>query len=246
MISRVRHSMDKYSGLEKLVLSLDLNSSEDGFLRSVVPYLTDIWLSDYARYTSTMDVVETRASNFSYLFDINAERLITAWGLSRGRHSGPRDRTAWLDIPKVLGRFTTEATRSLIRSAGSPISIWFLNLAALTSGLFALLRSKRLPHRAHSILRTGSISARLPHAAAIRATRGQGLIRITCSRGASDREASPSIPPATHLRVLHTGPISARLPHAAFIPARRRQGSIRVYSSRDNRHLLSATTIDTG
>ncbi|HXW72132.1 MAG TPA: hypothetical protein VEK34_11930 [Methylocella sp.] len=95
--------MAAYPELSKLVLSLEPGASEDGFFKVVVPYLVDVWLSDYARYASTMDVVETRASTFSYLFDVAAERLIAAWGVSRGRHSGERDKRHMAGHPNSAG-----------------------------------------------------------------------------------------------------------------------------------------------
>lgn len=58
---------------------------------SATSTLVDLWLDDYAVDASSSDIVETRAQGFSYLFDIQAERLIAAWGESKGRHGGPRD-----------------------------------------------------------------------------------------------------------------------------------------------------------
>jgi hypothetical protein len=92
-----------YPKLSQLVCSLQTNASEDAFVTVVVPYLIDVWLSDYARYGSMMDVVETRASNFTYLFDVAAERLIAAWGISQGRHSGARDASRMAGHPNGAG-----------------------------------------------------------------------------------------------------------------------------------------------
>ena len=95
--------MAKYPRLQEFVRALDPNAAEDGFAKKVVPYLVDVWLSDYARYAPTMDVVETRAFTFSYLFDSEAERLIAAWGLSRGRYGGPRDAQRMAGHPNSAG-----------------------------------------------------------------------------------------------------------------------------------------------
>jgi hypothetical protein len=95
--------MATYPRLSQLVRSLEPEAPEDGFVKLVVPYLVDVWLSDYARYSSTTDVVETRASNFSYLFDVAAERQIAAWGVSRGRHSGARDASRMAGHPNSAG-----------------------------------------------------------------------------------------------------------------------------------------------
>jgi hypothetical protein len=50
-----------------------------------------------------MDVIETTTSEFSYLFDIQAERLIAAWGISRGRHGGTRDKARMAGHPNSAG-----------------------------------------------------------------------------------------------------------------------------------------------
>src|SRR5688572_20716410 len=71
--------------------------------RSIVPYLVDIWLTDYTRGRAATDIVETSADDFSYLFDVAAERLIAAWGMSRGRHGGARDRSRMSGHPLSAG-----------------------------------------------------------------------------------------------------------------------------------------------
>jgi hypothetical protein len=68
-----------------------------------MPYLLNLWLSDYARYASTAAVVETQVSYFSYLFDIAAGRLIGAWGVSRGHHKAPRDGSRMAGHPNSAG-----------------------------------------------------------------------------------------------------------------------------------------------
>ena len=51
----------------------------------LAPRLVEAWLNDYGRITRGYDVVETKDEGFSYLFDIAAERLIAAWGLSKAK-----------------------------------------------------------------------------------------------------------------------------------------------------------------
>jgi hypothetical protein len=92
-----------YPRLCKLVRSLEPQAPEDAFAKVVVPYLVDVWLSDYARYAVTKEMVETRASNFRYLFDVAAQRLIAAWGISHGRHSGARDASRMAGHPNSVG-----------------------------------------------------------------------------------------------------------------------------------------------
>ena len=70
--------------------------------RDVVSYLCSVWLDDYA--VAGREVVEVRTDGFSYLFDIEAERLIAAWGVSRGRHDGERDKARMAGHPLSAGR----------------------------------------------------------------------------------------------------------------------------------------------
>jgi len=63
----------------------------EGVVTSMLaPCLVDAWLNDYARFDTNYDIVETRVDGFFYLFDIAAERLIAAWGLSKGKDTSPR------------------------------------------------------------------------------------------------------------------------------------------------------------
>src|SRR5688500_18182907 len=57
----------------------------------VTDYLIDVWLDDYAS-TGRPNIVETQAQGFSYLFDIDAGRLLAAWGVSQGKFTDPRDK----------------------------------------------------------------------------------------------------------------------------------------------------------
>jgi hypothetical protein len=66
-------------------------TSEAAFRSRVIPFLVDQWLTGYGHDTRDMDVIETTVSRFSYLFDITAERLIAAWGISAGRDAHERD-----------------------------------------------------------------------------------------------------------------------------------------------------------
>jgi hypothetical protein len=67
------------------------NGLTDGVWTSVVGYLTDVWINDYAARCTSRDIVETTTSGFSYLFDIASGRLLAAYGVSHGRHGGKRD-----------------------------------------------------------------------------------------------------------------------------------------------------------
>ncbi len=75
-------------------------------LKQVENYLIGIWLDDY--YSRLADsaltqVVQTSDTGFSYLFDIQQERLIAAWGISKGKSGTPRDRARMKSHPLMDG-----------------------------------------------------------------------------------------------------------------------------------------------
>ena len=83
--------------------TIDPRSPDDSFTRKVVPYLVNVWLNDYSRNGHTTKIVETTVSEFSSLFDIAAERLIAAWGISKGRHGEARDSYRMAGYPLGAG-----------------------------------------------------------------------------------------------------------------------------------------------
>src|SRR5262245_13364380 len=93
----------RYPKLDQLLMGVDPNSPQLGFEKSVIPYLIDVWLADYGQATGSSDIVETSTAGFSYLFDIASERLIAAWGISAGRHSGARDKSRMAGHPLSAG-----------------------------------------------------------------------------------------------------------------------------------------------
>lgn len=95
--------MPDYSRLDLLVERMDPTFSEPSFRDRVIPYLVDVWLDDYVRSGKRSEIVETESNDFSYLFDITLERLIAAWGISRGRHSGARDKSRMAGHPLSAG-----------------------------------------------------------------------------------------------------------------------------------------------
>ncbi|WP_448953116.1 hypothetical protein [Labrys neptuniae] len=82
--------MRHYVRLSGILRGLRPPLSEAVVASMLAPPLVETWLSDYGRVTQNYDVVETRDGGFYYLFDIAAERLIAAWGLSRGKDISPR------------------------------------------------------------------------------------------------------------------------------------------------------------
>lgn len=78
-------------------------NSGGAFDRAVIDYLIDVWLDDYGGLFRAQSIVETRSSGFSYLFDIEAERLLSAWGISQGHHAGARDKSRMAGHPNSQG-----------------------------------------------------------------------------------------------------------------------------------------------
>jgi len=95
--------MANYPDLAHLVHAVDPSSPVADFTEKVVPYLASVWLDDYCRNSRDPDVVETTVSEFSYLFDLSAQRLIAAWGISHGRHGGARDASRMAGHPLTAG-----------------------------------------------------------------------------------------------------------------------------------------------
>ncbi len=91
-------SVDRYAALVPLVRSLPRSAGGDRLADLLLPRLTRIWLYDY-RPGPDSEIVETRQAGFSYLFDIGLERLISAWGVSRGRSGEKRDKSRMQGFP---------------------------------------------------------------------------------------------------------------------------------------------------
>jgi hypothetical protein len=86
-------------------LTSDLEAMPSGSTdwHGIIAKLANRWVDDYARSSGNADIVETEAAGFCYLFDIFAKRLIAAWGLSQGRHSGDRDNSRMSGHPLSAG-----------------------------------------------------------------------------------------------------------------------------------------------
>ncbi|WP_159730617.1 DNA/RNA non-specific endonuclease [Methylosinus sp. Ce-a6] len=95
--------MAAYPLIDKWLAGVDPAGPGGGFDKDIVPYLIAIWLDDYAQDFDASNIVETSSSEFSYLFDITAERLLAAWGVSRGRHGGARDASRMRGHPLSAG-----------------------------------------------------------------------------------------------------------------------------------------------
>ncbi len=70
---------------------------------AAIAFLVEAWADAYARTTPSPDIVETTCGGFSYLFDVRGERLVAAWGVSHGAHTGPRDKSRMAGHPLSAG-----------------------------------------------------------------------------------------------------------------------------------------------
>lgn len=110
--------MATYPKLHALVLKATTKSLE----RVAAPYLIEVWLAEYFRKTKRADVVETVQSGCSYLFDLEKQRLISAWTISRGAHVGARDNSRMRGHPQGFGS-EYHRGHAIPHSAGGPTDI---------------------------------------------------------------------------------------------------------------------------
>ncbi len=82
--------MARYHRLNLLLRSLDPGDVADGLENVIAPYLVDVWVDGYTRYTplpSMRSLAVIDLEDFFYLFDTHNERLVAAWGITEGRKS---------------------------------------------------------------------------------------------------------------------------------------------------------------
>jgi hypothetical protein len=105
-------------------------------------YLVEVWLEDYARRCRGSDIVETTQDRCSYLFDIANSRLIAAWAVSHGAHSGARDKNRMRGHPPGFGS-RYHRGHAIPHSAGGPTDINLVpQLGAANVGAFRVLEKQ--------------------------------------------------------------------------------------------------------
>jgi hypothetical protein len=136
-----------YSRVAQLTRGMTEADSETTFTTRVIPNLLDLWLADYCRTVAGSDVVQTTSGGFSYLFDMAAERLISAWGISRGRSAAPRDRYRMARHPLGAGdRY--HRGHAIAHRLGGPTDINLVpQLGSINVGAFQVLerRARAMP-----------------------------------------------------------------------------------------------------
>ncbi len=134
--------MAEYPELASLMRAVDPEEPEEGFTRTIRPYLTDVWLDDFWSRSRDPEVVETSVADFSYLFDLSSQCLIAAWGISQGRHSGDRDKNRMRGHPLGAGTLYHRG-HAIPHRLGGPLDINLLpQLGSINIGPFRPLENR--------------------------------------------------------------------------------------------------------
>ncbi|MGR4865563.1 hypothetical protein [Caulobacter sp. LARHSG274] len=76
----------------------------DVFSRMTLPgLLADAWCADFYRSRPTAQIVSVQLDHFTYLFDLDSELTIAAYGLMNGRNRLPRDASRMAGHPHSAG-----------------------------------------------------------------------------------------------------------------------------------------------
>jgi hypothetical protein len=137
---REASDMALYTSIASIVQGATAANAPEVFAAQVIPRLVDIWLTSSAGLSD--DVVETTASNFSYLFDIGKQRLIAAWGISRGRFGKDRDAQRMKGFPLSAGA-KYHRGHAIPHRLGGPLDINLVpQLGAINIGGFRALERR--------------------------------------------------------------------------------------------------------
>jgi len=134
--------MPEYDKLESLLAQVDRSRPQDGFEKIVIPYLQDVWIRDYRTSTSQDEIVQVTLANFSYLFDVINQRLISAWGIPDGPHQGARNKSRMSGHPNGYGPLYHRG-HAIPHSAGGGVDINLVpQLGSLNIGAFRVLERR--------------------------------------------------------------------------------------------------------
>jgi DNA/RNA non-specific endonuclease len=128
--------MPQYSGLKALLTGRQTIGAQ------VIQYLISEWLIDYDLVTPDNEIVETTSSGFSYLFDIMSGRLLSAWGISQGRHGSARDKSRMAGHPLSAGSLYHRG-HAIPHTLGGPTDINLVpQLGSINIGPFRALEKR--------------------------------------------------------------------------------------------------------
>jgi hypothetical protein len=134
--------MATYPQLARLMRDITATDPATAFDRQVIPYLISVWLEDYATSAATREIVVTSVSSFSYLFDTAEQRLLAAWGVSRGRYAGERDKSRMLGHPMGHGSNYHRGHAIPHRLGGATDINLVAQLGAVNVGAFRILEGQ--------------------------------------------------------------------------------------------------------
>jgi hypothetical protein len=128
--------------LDAYALKVKDGSAPDAW-KAAADHLIDAILADYRPVPKTKaEIVETSSSNFSYLFDISAQRLIAAYSVSKGKHTGKRDSTRMRGSP-LGGPKGYHRGHAIPHTLGGPLDINLVpQKGEVNIGKFRLLEIK--------------------------------------------------------------------------------------------------------
>jgi len=140
-------TVPKYPDLEKPLNAAQPGNSWESYLAGkVVPYLVSVWLRHYRMALSDGEIVEVDLDPFSYLFDIGPDRLIAAWGISKGRFAGDRPKTRISGYP-VARRNLYDAGHAISHRLGGGTDINLTaQLASVNRRPFQELEQRAVSH----------------------------------------------------------------------------------------------------
>lgn len=134
--------MATYPQLARLIAGATAANGELLFNTRAIPYLVAVWLNDYERGVTHSAIVETSVRTFSYLFDVDAERLIAAWGMSGVFDPGQRDSARMASHPMSKGPHYHRG-HAIPHSLGSPTDINLVaQRASVNVGPFRILERR--------------------------------------------------------------------------------------------------------
>lgn len=114
--------MAVYPRLAQLATVASGARADAAYRHRVIPYLIDVWLNNYRPLPGGSDIVTTSVDGFGFLFDVAGERLLAAWGISRGRHAGARDRARMAGHPLSAGALYHRG-HAIPHTLGGPLDI---------------------------------------------------------------------------------------------------------------------------
>lgn len=111
--------------------------------KEAADWLIDRWLRMYRTAPRTKpEIVETSSSGFSYLFDISTGRLIAAYGVSHGKHTGKRDSSRMAGHP-LGGPKGYHRGHAIPHTLGGPLDINLVpQLGAINVGPFRAIEKQ--------------------------------------------------------------------------------------------------------